>query len=119
MEYYTLKQTMRQDYDLFLFCLTTESFFDYLRCIENEPLIKNSEGTLLIDQLLVTGEAENRYISCAYNHGHIELSAAQYTVPDNYYKNLAADILRDNKNIVENSILTSYQKERILTGTTF
>lgn len=119
MEYYILKQTMRQDYDLFLFCLTTESFFDYLCCIENEPAIKDSEGVLLIDQLLVTGDAENRYISCAYNHGHIELNTARYTVPDNYYKNLAADILQNNKNIVESSILTSHQKEYILTGTIF
>lgn len=119
MNDYIITQDTKQDYNGFLLCLTTKSFFEYFHNIENESLLKNSKGILLIDQLLVTGNEENRYISCVYNCGQLILNSAKYVIPDNYYRKLAINILKNNMYIVENSILTSYQKKCILNGTVF
>lgn len=119
MKYYILTEQTKQDYNGFLLCTTVESVFTYLHNIENEPIIKRSKGKLLIDQLLVTGNGKNRYISCIYNCGELELNSAQYVVPDEYYKKLSVKILKKNMGIVKNSILTSHQKECIAKGITF
>lgn len=119
MREYIITKKTKQDYNGFLLCLTVESFFSYLHNIEKESLVNHSQGTLLIDQLLVTGNEENRYISCVYNCGKLILNSAQYVVPDDYYKKLSIEILRDNMSVVENSILTSYQKKCILNGVVF
>ena len=53
-------------YDRFLLCLTFEGIATYRLSIESSPLIRRQTGKLLIDQLLVTGNGQNRFISCEY-----------------------------------------------------
>lgn len=114
MKEYIISHNVKADYDGMILCLSYESIFSYLHNIETESLVKNSKGQLLIDQLLITGDTENRYISCIYNYGKIIVSSAKYVHPDNYYKSLSCKLLKKNVDFLKNSILSDQQKEAIL-----
>ena len=43
-------------------------------------------GKILIDQLLVTGNGQNRFIGCEYVNGILDFTTAQVVHPDDYYK---------------------------------
>ena len=111
MKEYALSTSCGKDYDGFLLCLTFESVLNYLDSIKAEPLISSSKGILLIDQLLV-----NRFFSCLFDHGEINLSTAQTVLPADYYRKLATQLLRDNIPRLKYSILTDQQKESIRKG---
>ena len=116
MKEYTLSTSCCKDYDGFLLCLSFESILNYLDSIKTEPLVKSSKGTLLIDQLLVSGNGRNRFFSCLFDHGEINLSTAQIVSPTDYYRKLATQLLQENFARLKYSILTNEQKENIRNG---
>lgn len=120
MKEYEICKVTGNEYDGFLLCLTFESVLNYLERIESEPLITKSKyGTLLIDQLLTSGNGRNRYIRCTFCDGRIDISSATNVNPDEYYRKLSLNLLRDNIELLQNSILTDIQKENIIKGIIF
>lgn len=108
-----------QKYDSFLLCLTFESIINYLKQVETDPHILESSGTLLIDQLLVTGNNPNRFISCHYSFGKIFLSSSEIVTPSIEELNQALKLLSNNYTLIENSILTDQQRDYIKKGIPF
>lgn len=119
MSNYLLYQLNNDQYDYLLLCLTYESILNYLDQLENDQLIQNSSGKLLIDQLLVTGNGKNRFIACDFKHGEIILSTAINVTPENKYKDLTIKLLQQNYELLKYSILSTHQRELILEGQTF
>jgi hypothetical protein len=116
---YLLYQLNNDQYDYFLLCLTYESILNYLDNLENDPLIKNSSGKLLVDQLLVTGNGRNRFITCDFRCGEIILSTAKNIIPDKKYKDLTIKLLQQNYEMLECSILSDHQRDLIMEGQSF
>ena len=116
---YAICEMTNREYDGFLLCLSSESLIDYFDRIEMEPLISCSKGTLLIDQLLITGNEPNRYISCSFIYGKINISSVKTVSPSDYYKKLTLDLLRSNYPLLHNSVLTDAQREKIEKGIPF
>ena len=119
MKEYVLYEMVNREYNGFLLCLTFESLIDYLDRIETEPLLSRSNGTLLIDQLLIAGNGRNRYISCSFSNGKINTSSVTSVSPSDYYRELSMELLRSNYPLLHNSILTDAQKEKIKKGIPF
>ena len=120
MKEYEICKVTGNEYDGFLLCLTFESVLTYLERIESEPLItKSKRGTLLIDQLLTSGNGRNRYIRCTFCDGRIDISSVTNVNPNEYYRELSLNLLRDNIELLHNSILTDSQKENIIKGIIF
>ena len=119
MKKYAICETADREYAGFLMCLTYESLFDYLNCIEEEPLLSHSKGTLLIDQLLITGNGQNRYLICPFSNGTLLVSSAKNVSPSQYYRRLSLDLLKENSALLSNSILTDKQRELIKAGIPF
>lgn len=113
MKEYAIRKLLGKEYDGLLLCLTFDSILSYLTNVEDEPIISNSKGTLLIDQLLITGNGRNRFISCSFDHGKIDLSSTQNVFPSDYYKSISIDLLQENFALLQNSILSDKQKEKI------
>ncbi len=111
MDECVIKEVNTKGYNKFLLCLTFESIINYLCSIESYPTIVNCSGKMLIDQLLVTGNGNNRFISCTYNNGKLDLATAFSVQPDEYFRNLAVELLNDNYDYVEHSILTESQRQ--------
>ncbi len=106
-------------YNRFLLCLTFESIVNYLSEIEASPEMIKSSGKLLIDQLLVTGDGDNRFISCSFLNGKLDMNTAQIVIPDGRFRSITTERLHDNYMYVEHSILTKYQRECIKKGISF
>jgi hypothetical protein len=86
-----------------------ESILNYLDEIENEFLITSNEGQLIIDQLLVTGNSKNRFISCQFSYGKIELKSALNIDAKKEFKEITSEILKQYFSILKYSILTDNQ----------
>jgi len=119
MKEYAICKPLRGEYDGFLLCLTFESILSYLTHIEKEQLISTTKGTLLIDQLLVTGNGRNRFLKCSYSYGKINITTAQNIHPESYFRELSVNLLMQNYALLHNSILTDQQKENIQKGIPF
>ena len=120
MKAYEICKVASNEYDAFLLCLTFESIFAYLGRIESEPLITKSKcGTLLIDQLLATGNGRNRYIRCEFCDGRIDISSFTNVNPNEYYREISLKLLRGNIELLHNSILTDIQRDNIKRGIIF
>jgi hypothetical protein len=114
MKEYVLRKI--EDGKYYLFCLSFDSILNYLRDLENEEEIKANTGTLIIDQFLVVGNGENRFVSCGFSNGVIEISSANNFAPKAELDAFALNVLQDNSNFLDNSILTKKQRELILEG---
>jgi hypothetical protein len=116
---YVLYQLSNDKYDHLLLCLTYESILNYLDQLENDKLLRNKSGTLLIDQLLVTGNGRNRFIACEFRDGEIILSTARNVVPENKFRDLTIKLLQVNYELLKCSILSDHQRELIMEGQAF
>lgn len=119
MKEYVMCNLTEGEYDGFLLCLTFDSVLSYLPNIEKEPVILNSNGLLLIDQLLVTGNGRNRFILFKFSHGKVDINSARNIVPDEYYKRLSIKLLQRNYDLLDNSILTDQQRNDVRQGIAF
>lgn len=106
-------------YNRFLLCLTFESIVNYLSEIESAPEMVTSSGKVLIDQLLVTGDGDNRFISCSFMNGKLDMSTAKIVIPDCRFRYISTKRLHDNYVYVEHSILTEHQRDCIKKGLSF
>lgn len=113
---YTISKLNYDRYNAFLLCLTFESILNYLERIEKEMVIQQNQGHILIDQLLITGNGPNRFISCFFDHGKIDISSAHIVTPEAHYRELSVQLLQQNYSLLKNSILTDQQRESIKQG---
>lgn len=112
MKNYEIQQLQDKKYNALLLWLSSESIIEYITEIEHEPLLMQSKGTLLIDQLLITGDGKNRFVSYLYDHGKIDLTTAK-RVEQNNYKKISKELLRKNFELLKYSILTKKQLQEI------
>lgn len=114
MNNYVFRQLNKDLY--YIICLDCNSILNYLDEVENEYCIEFNEGMIIIDQLLVTGNGKNRFISCQFSHGKIELGTAQNIEGSYEYKKIATELLVQFYNELKYSILTDSQWRMIQEG---
>lgn len=119
MREFVITPLVNEDYDNYLLCLTHESLWSYLWKVEEAPEILNQSGILLIDQILVTGNEDNRFFKCMYTGGKLDFSTATKINPSDKYRQFAVEMLQKNYNFIKNSILSSDQRVKVLNGVPF
>lgn len=112
MNEYMILKTNAEDYDKFILCLSSESILTYLKEIE-KVLEQDKSGKILIDQLLITGNGTNRFMSCNFTEGRLDFKTARIVFPSEYFKKETVSWLHKNYLYVENSILTEEQRRKI------
>lgn len=110
MNEFVILKVKTSGYDRFLLCLTFESIATYKSLVELSPLIMFQTGKILIDQLLVTGNGQNRFISCEYVNGILDFTTAQSVRADDCFQSITVKWLNAHYTYVENSILTEKQR---------
>lgn len=116
MKKYIVKKINEDNYTYFIISLTYESILDYIEEIEKELDFEKNITIVLIDQLLTTGNNKNRFISCECQNGQIKLYTAQNVNCRENIRKISSQILKDKYQLIENSILTKYQKQSIKEG---
>ena len=105
-------------YSCLVICLSYASLYNYLDIL-CEELKNNGINTarLLLDQLLITGNKQNRFISIEYSDGHIlPQSAKNVTSIGAKYRTLTANELKKRKSYLCNSILSKAEIQMIEEG---
>ena len=74
-------------------------------------LEESNEERILIDQLLITGNGSNRFMSCIFSNGRLDFKTAQIVTPSEFFRKETVEWLHDNYSYVENSILTEEQRQ--------
>ena len=101
---------------LFLVCIDYNSILNYLNEVEKEVLLQSNEGEIIIDQLLVAGNGNNRFISCQFSCGEIKLETAKNIEGIRKYKQISTNVLKEYLNLLKYTILTDTQIELISQG---
>ena len=120
MKKYILEKINEDKYAYFIISLTYESILDYIEEIEKKLSIEKNKIVIIIDQLLTTGNNKNRFISCEYQNGKIKLfnrarNEGNFDCSENIRK-ISSQVLKNNYELIENSILTKNQKQCIKEG---
>lgn len=113
MKNFVVKKIDECGYKRFLLWLSFESLMEYLDSIEESSNIIQASGKILIDQLFITGDEENRFISCELKNGKFDLKTARVVCPEKSFRMETVRWLHDNYCYVENSILTDCQRRSI------
>ena len=100
-------------YDKYVLCLSFESLLSYIEKIEAVLAEETTEKRILIDQLLITGNGTNRFMSCVFSNGRLDFKTAQNVTPTEFFRKETVKWLHDNYSYVENSILTEDQRQKI------
>ena len=113
MHEYIILKTNVEGYDRLVLCLSFESLLSYINKIEDTLAQDKKDKRILIDQLLITGNGTNRFMSCEFSKGKIDYKTAKSVNPDDYFRKETVYWLHDNYSYVENSILTEEQRNKI------
>ncbi len=113
MNEYIILNTHVDGYDRLVLCLSFESLLTYIKKIETILAQDAREERILIDQLLITGNGTNRFMSCEFTHGRMDFKTAQIVTPAEFFRKETVEWLHDNYSYVENSILTEEQRQKI------
>ena len=110
---YIMFNTHIDGYDRLVLCLSFESLLSYIKKIEATLAVDTKEERVLIDQLLITGNGTNRFMSCKFSNGRLDFQTAQIVTPTEFFRREAIEWLHKNYSYVENSILTEEQRQKI------
>ena len=103
---------LKKDYKVLITLLNYE--VPISKCLKKIKLNNKMEQKILIDSLLCSGENEYRFIEIITKNGIIDTKEYKYIEVDNNIKKIANDIIKTNKNAIENSILTKEQKRSLI-----
>lgn len=119
MNEYKIIKTNAEGYGRLVLCLTFESLLSYINKIEKALSETEKDEIILIDQLLITGDGSNRFMSCLFSKGKFDFRTAHTVIPEEFYRKETVEFLHDNYCYVENSILTDAQRQKIRDKITF
>lgn len=116
-DYYNIYKSSLGSYDCFVICLSYESIYSYISTLQNE-LSNNIDhkGNVLIDQLLITGNKNNRFLSLTFNNGSFVFTSAKNVDAEYYYHQITSAVLKRDETLLNNSILSKKQISMILRG---
>ncbi len=104
-------------YNCMVICLTYESIFSYIDALQKA--ISDSgvkDGTVLIDQLLISGNGKNRFLTIKYSNGSFDYTSAKNTEANIKYHQITSYELKNDESLLENSILSNNQISLIKKG---
>lgn len=103
--------------DLQVICLSYESIYSYISCLQTDFRSRNiTSATVIFDQLLITGNNSNRFLLMEYKDNQFLYSTARNITPDNSVREKTMIEVKKHGNCLENSVLTSRQISMIKRG---
>lgn len=104
-------------YDCMVICLTYESIFSYIDALQKAIYDSGiNNGTVLIDQLLISGNGKNRFLTINYSNGLFDYTSAKNIEASIKYHQITSYELKNDETILENSILSNKQIALIKKG---
>ena len=119
MNEYKIIKTNAGGYGRLVLCLSFETLLYYINRIEKALSDITKDAIILIDQLMITGDGPNRFMSCEFSNGRLDYKTAQIVAPTESFRKEIVEFLHNNYCYVKNSILTDAQRQKIRDKITF
>lgn len=81
MNEYVIIDTSIEGYDKLILCLSPENLLAYIAKIENALAKSHILGTILFDQLLITGNGVNRFMNCDVSKRKLDFRTTHIVKP--------------------------------------
>lgn len=117
-EDYYLFKLVDMKYNILVVETSSESPIKLINMISDD-LIKNKiEGKIIIDSLLYNGGNKERFISAIFINGKFDIDSFEFVKIErgDPIRKITSEYLRQNKELIEYSILNTIQKRLILSG---
>lgn len=108
-----------EGYDRLILCLSSESLLTYIKKIESALAKNHTSERILFDQLLITGNSTNRFMSCDFSEGKLDFGTTHIVEPADCIRQETVKWLHNNFNYVQNSILTEEQRQKVKSNIIF
>ncbi|SCL88148.1 type II toxin-antitoxin system RnlB family antitoxin [Sporanaerobacter sp. PP17-6a] len=118
MSKYKIEYIRSGAFSALIISLTYENIFKELEKIEKELTDNHINGMVVFDNLLKTGNNEERFISAFFNGTKFDRNSFKFTKISrvNSVRQLSCSSLRNYKENIEMSILNKFQKDLLLRG---
>lgn len=90
--------------------------FAFLKVLYETPIAKDFKKKILLDQLLITGNSDNRFVEVPYKYGVAKLHLGKKVEVDEEMRQLSTDMLLKSGIDLDNTILSDCQKRIIRNG---
>ncbi|MDB1949203.1 type II toxin-antitoxin system RnlB family antitoxin [Clostridium tertium] len=117
-KYSIIRLNNDSEYTNLVIICNANSPFDYMTMIKEDLMKFDTNGKILIDQILHVGNTNKRFISMVYDKNNLEIDKELEFVnisKGSLIRKISCNYLKDN-GLVEFSILTSIQKRMINKG---
>ena len=111
---YILKEDKNWNIKAVILCISPIILEKYIKKLENEPFIKETEGLLLLDRTLTEGMKGERYTTAFYSYGKILPSSLRTIEPPDRSKNILANVYRENITLLSQSKFPDWERTKIL-----
>lgn len=114
---YVLSNCYSASYDLQVVCLSYDSIYSYMQLIQNDLKARNvRKAKVVFDQLLITGNSRNRFLSIDFSDNIFLFNTAQNIIPEMSIRQKTHSILFENIKLLDNCVLTEKQVNMIKKG---
>jgi len=114
---YVLSNCYSSSYDWQVVCLSYDSIYSYIQLIQNDLKTQNvRKAKVVFDQLLITGNNINRFLSIEFNDNSFLFNTAQNITPEMSIRQKTHSILLKNIRLLDNCVLTEKQVNMIKKG---
>ena len=105
-------------YDAIIINKTSNSTFDILKTISNTLAKQGIKGSILIDNLLHSGNTKERFIEARFENQSFDMNSFKFAniSKKSPLRKIICDWLKENPENLESSILTTTQQKMILHG---
>lgn len=114
---YVLSNCYSSSYDWQVVCLSYDSIYSYIQLIQNDLKTQNvRKAKVVFDQLLITGNNINRFLSIEFSDNSFLFNTAQNITPEMSIRQKTHSILLKNIRLLDNCVLTEKQVNMIKKG---
>lgn len=114
---YILSNCYSSSYDWQVVCLSYDSIYSYIQLIQNDLKTQNvRKAKVVFDQLLITGNNINRFLSIEFDDNSFLFNTAQNITPEMSIRQKTHSILLKNIRLLDNCVLTEKQVNMIKKG---
>ena len=105
-----------KEYTILAIVADCTDVFAFVNVLHEESMAKDLNGKVLLDQLLLTGNADNRFVEVPYKDGVPKLYLGKKVEVDEEMRQLSTDMLLESGIDLDNTILSDCQKRIIKNG---
>ena len=110
------KVLYKKEYRILAIVTDCTDVFAFVKVLHEESMAKDLNGKILLDQLLITGNSDNRFVEVPYKDGVAKLYLGKKVEVDEEMRQLSTDMLLESGIDLDNTILRDCQKRIIRNG---